>query len=144
MKKIMEHTQLPWETSSRHVFSSGFDGANICSMSSPRKSDFTEYIPLDIGDPDFNEAIANAAFIVQAVNSHDQLVAALEESLHLLERTPLERQGSSVEIRISKTVAKARAALNASEIKAVKDNLLKNELLRRTPHHENNTKIRGI
>ncbi len=74
----MEHTPIPWERDATHIFTTGEPGANVCSVSSPRKSDFVEYTRLEIGDPDFNEAMANAAFIVQAVNNHDELVAFIE------------------------------------------------------------------
>lgn len=66
------HTATPWKIYTALVGDNapviGADGKAICGMNS------AEYlIPAE-------EKIANAAFIVRAVNSHDALVGALEEA----------------------------------------------------------------
>ena len=53
-----------------------------------------------------------AAEIVQAVNSHDELVAALSGNLNLLRGLPLSKQGSTIELRIAKAIEKTREAIS--------------------------------
>ncbi len=107
----MEHTPIPWERDATHIFTTGEPGANVCSVSSPRKSDFVEYTRLEIGDPDFNEAMANAAFIVQAVNSHKALLKGLNDNIQTLRTLPLHPQGSTAELRIAKAINNTRVII---------------------------------
>ena len=108
----MEHTPTPWERSSGAIFSEGKDGANICFISSPRKSHLVEYVRLEINDPDFSEAMANAAFIVQAVNSHDELLDMLEKAVDFIKHEPFQRQGSDREIVLARLTMKIQAAIH--------------------------------
>ncbi len=79
------HTPAPWERSHTHIFVGGEEGANVCTVGSPLASKFAEHRELRIGDPDFDESIANAEFIVRAVNCHDTLLAALANTTFWLE-----------------------------------------------------------
>lgn len=69
----MKHTPGSLEQNSSHLFIvqgiAGKDGANICTVSSPRASDIVEYMPLEFDDPDFEEAIANAKHLVACWNA---------------------------------------------------------------------------
>ena len=105
----MEHTSTPWLRNSQHIFSAGENGANICSISSPRKSAEVEYIQLKIDDYDFHEAITNAAFIVRAVNSHDELVTALEIALDVLKRIEHPNHWGAMK---NKAIRASRAAID--------------------------------
>lgn len=69
------HTQAtarPWETDSIAVRSAALNGHQIalCEISGRARG-----LPYD---QTYDEAIANAALIVKAVNSHEALIAALE------------------------------------------------------------------
>lgn len=50
----------------KHIYVDGESGANIATISSPRKSFIVKYVELDLNDPDFNEACANAKLISAA------------------------------------------------------------------------------
>lgn len=77
----VEATTRPWETYADLIFSS--EGrAVIAAICEPHGSKFCEYKKLEIGSPDFKEAMANAALIVKAVNSHQALVDALTPFAH--------------------------------------------------------------
>ena len=65
-----QHTLVPWSIGKRRWITSGdLDIARIHSVSK-------------IGE---NEAVANADFIIQACNSHDALLEALEEVVNDIE-----------------------------------------------------------
>lgn len=74
---MAEHTPTPWFERACHVYARGPNGANICTMSEPRASTTVGYTEVEIGSRDLEEAHENAAFIVRAVNSHAELIAAL-------------------------------------------------------------------
>ena len=64
----MKHTPLPWAINQwRNITDTESNMISVCGVSMP-----TARVPDD------HIGYANAAFIVQAVNSHDDLVAALE------------------------------------------------------------------
>ena len=73
-----KHTPTPWSQMGTHIYSSGKSGGNICSMSEPRATTTVEYAPPEYGSKDADEMWANAALIVRAVNTHADLVRALE------------------------------------------------------------------
>jgi hypothetical protein len=64
-KEVTRHTPGPWKFFDSGLIQSVEPCANLA------ETDIDTWIPK-------SERLANAAFIVKAVNSHDQLVAALE------------------------------------------------------------------
>jgi hypothetical protein len=76
---VADHTPTPWHTgSTNHTeLVMGFRDNIECVIS---ESDPELDMPMD-------EAAANAAFIVKAVNSHDALVKALRKALNYIENT---------------------------------------------------------
>lgn len=80
------HTQGVAEVvGATHVVIFGEHGGNICTVSSPHKSSAIDYVPVSIGDPDFKEACANAKRIQTAWNCHDNLLAAIEGAMRIVD-----------------------------------------------------------
>ena len=124
----MKHTPGLLEQNASHIFTAGKGGANICTVSSPRASDLVEYVCLDFGDPDFEEAIANAKHIVACWNACERMadpeseiaklrqdkahqLEALEQAQTELSRLYLysdERPSDRVRGIIQATIAKAK------------------------------------
>ncbi len=75
----MEHTPPPWKVEGATLIWAPDAVANIAQVSELRKDDTVRFTPPSISSPDFHEIVANAAFIVRAVNNHDALLSALEE-----------------------------------------------------------------
>ena len=77
----MTHTPTPWKiTGATLVYSNGSEtGGTVCVCGEPRETTVVEYRRTEPWKPGFEEAAANAAFIVKAVNSHEALVEALRE-----------------------------------------------------------------
>jgi hypothetical protein len=75
----MTHTPTPW-VALPTAFNEGF---TISAQPSPVLRGFTKQIAF-VGDKADEETKANAAFIVKAVNAHDELVAALKGCLDAL------------------------------------------------------------
>ena len=72
-----QHTPLPWRVN--------HDGSDACLIEGPRTPvpHHHVYVARAKGGPGRDEmAEANAAFIVKAVNSHDDLLEALKEVTH--------------------------------------------------------------
>jgi hypothetical protein len=84
MSDLSKATRRPWRRDGRIVWKSGDGNANVCAVGEPHKGDFVGYMELAIGSPDADEAFANAALIVMAVNLHDDLIVALRSTLSLL------------------------------------------------------------
>jgi hypothetical protein len=76
----MPHTPGPWTQAGAQIAAFGEAAANICTVSSPRSSAWVGAAPVEVGDPDFDEAYANARLIAAA----PALLAALKE-LHRLD-----------------------------------------------------------
>lgn len=75
-----KHTPLPWRAEYGGGYGKGAIKANRPYPPVQVLSDFTVaqcHLPLTAGAYDFAECEANARFIVQAVNAHDALLAAL-------------------------------------------------------------------
>jgi hypothetical protein len=104
---MAQPTPTPWETDGRAVRSSGPCGRQLCIFSASVNGR-----PFD---ETYDEAAANAAFTVRAVNSHDQLLAALKEAKSMLRVVSLDEEGD-YEYRNSwrKGVAKIDAAIAAA------------------------------
>ena len=106
---MAEHTPVPWEHGSRgnarFVVYGGkaVHGKAICVMRSTQ-ADPPDH-PLNL------EADANAEFIVQACNAHDELLAALERQCALLEAMALVPNANHVKRDIGVMLTAARAAL---------------------------------
>ncbi len=66
---MANHTPLPWKMLATMIFSEGH--GNICELSEiTLASELIEHVKLDPGSPNWNEAIANGQFIVQACNAY--------------------------------------------------------------------------
>lgn len=63
----MKHTPTPWQSNHDDILAS---------------DDPCDVVAVVVERDDFDETLANAEFIVRAVNSHDKLVKALEECKH--------------------------------------------------------------
>lgn len=96
-----KHTPTPW-------YLADDDDCRICC---PEEDVCTADTHRDEYSPDEDEAIANAAFIVRAVNSHDALVEALQslldETLNCVDDGTLPRDA----VDNNAGVKKARTAL---------------------------------
>lgn len=94
------HSPLPWEVPDGGIRPAIFaeDGSHVASMS-------------DTGD----EAEANAALIVRAVNAHDELVAALRDLTNAYPESDDDNSEANLWARygseFASAVSKARAAL---------------------------------
>lgn len=79
MVDISKATARPWEQSGVMIWSPS-GKANVAAMSEPRPpdSDAIGYYPVGWGKG-FNEAAANAALIVTAVNERDALIAERDQ-----------------------------------------------------------------
>lgn len=63
----MTHTPGPWLIAgATHIYASGKNGANVCSISEPRATTEVRYTPLALGSNDREEAYANARLIAAA------------------------------------------------------------------------------
>lgn len=69
---MTEHTPTPWNASNQYLY------GGLLESPLPIASGKKEWAT-DTGGPCHQEAVANAAFIVKAVNNHEALVKALEE-----------------------------------------------------------------
>lgn len=73
---MSKHTPAPWEQYGRQIFAPGINmvyapavnRANICELSEPRASKLVEHMPLELGSPDRDEALANGNLIAEAPN----------------------------------------------------------------------------
>jgi len=69
---ISSATPRPWHQYGNMIWGgSGDNSANICALSEPRAARYVEFTHLRIDSPDYEEAKANAALIVEAVNAFD-------------------------------------------------------------------------
>lgn len=75
---MAEHTQTPWECDGIDIRSKGLVGRQIalCEISVRGRP----------YDETYDEALANAAFIVKACNAHETLVKRLEQIARAAER----------------------------------------------------------
>ncbi len=96
-----------------HLAIFGEHGANICTVTSPRQSASAEYTKLELGDPDFHEACANAAFLRTAWNCHDELLAACEQALANLKDRGAEDGETGDQLRDAIAKAKGTNGCNA-------------------------------
>ena len=71
----MEHTPIPWEI---HAWADDHNSVRICQPDHSTERGCLPVAEAEILGRDREEAEANAAFIVRAVNNHTQLLAALE------------------------------------------------------------------
>lgn len=78
----MAHTPLPWTaitpTLICHV---GEDAAAVAIVADPEAATTSDFKRADLFSPRFDEACANSALIVKAVNCHQELVDALKALL---------------------------------------------------------------
>ena len=92
MGHINMATPRPWRRDGKYVWKGGEGNANVCACGEPHKGDFIGYTELALGSPDAEEAHANAALIVRAVNAHNELIEALTLALGtLVDRAPEEQ-----------------------------------------------------
>lgn len=99
-------TPRPWKQNGSVIWGGkGETAANICAISEPRATRYVQYTELSIGSKDGDEAWANAALIVRAVNAHDELVAALRK-IAALDR----HSGASLRSRAASEIARAALA----------------------------------
>lgn len=71
------HTPLPWKVIEHSTFVHSVFG-NVCACGDPHASGYVGYTEPDIGSQYLGEAVANAALIVRAVNSHADMLAQLK------------------------------------------------------------------
>lgn len=103
---VSEHTPTPWQTKEGHSVVSILSDTGIRIAT----TDGTPYYK-SVGELDK----ANAAFIVKAVNSHDDLVAALQ-ALRMTEESIVSSQGNTITLRIPlAAIQQAAAALRKAE-----------------------------
>ncbi len=74
----MEHTPIPWEI---HAWADGHNSVRICQPDHSTERGCLPVAEAEILGRDREEAEANAAFIVRAVNNHAKLLKALEALL---------------------------------------------------------------
>lgn len=79
-----EHTKTPWHALNQHIFAG--------NASVPIASGHQIYAT-DRGGALYEQAKANAAFIVEACNSHDALVKALTSARAAIASLPMEALG---------------------------------------------------
>lgn len=109
----MSATPRPWLRAGKYVWKSGKKNANVCACGEPHKGDFVDYTELSISSPDFEEAQANAALIVRAVNAHDDLVETLRDIEGMIAGCPDVPQNPDSLVQM--VLAHARAALAKAE-----------------------------
>jgi len=90
-----KHTPTPWAAGGSVIEREGETIAQAFRMTG---------CPID-------QPVVNAAFIVRAVNSHDQLVAALREAIEIIQA--IDQTDNTCDARID--VSEFRAALAAAE-----------------------------
>lgn len=101
-----EHTPTPWTSSHQYLYA----GDRTLPVASGQQDWAT-----DPGGPNYQEACANAAFIVEAVNSHAALVKALEEIARQHktdEMCEAEVDGADFENAYDIIIGRARAAIS--------------------------------
>lgn len=74
-------SQGTWLMSANHVYTTGENGANVCTVGSPRHSNFVGYDELKLNDRHFSEAISNVRLIVWLQNNAAKLIEAAEKTL---------------------------------------------------------------
>jgi len=115
------HTETPWEQMGGMIWSPAAR-ANICRMSELRATDLVQFTEPEIGSPTMPEIYANAAFIVRAVNCHDELVAALRAIANVAGNLPDEqlssRTGPNDAVARGLQLVQARAIARAALAKA--------------------------
>ncbi len=77
-------TARPWITYGDLIYSQE-GAATICAISAPRGGDVIKYVELGYGTAESKEAYANAALIVEAVNSFDAAMRLAEAAETLIE-----------------------------------------------------------
>ena len=110
------HTPTPWKVQSVEEKHHGYDGWNTFAV----RDEKTNGCIAMVGEVDrqFDEANeANAAFIITACNSHDELLAELKLALRYLEHPdvqaiPFAMRSSTVVDRIHRTIAKLEEDLS--------------------------------
>jgi len=100
-------TARPWMGRAEHIHSRS---GNVCSVSSPRASTIVGYHEVKLGADDAEEAWANAALIVAAVNALPDLIAALR-ALPLLSALPIGCEGSGSSLRPTEEVVRPPAPM---------------------------------
>ena len=85
---MSEPTKTPWEICGASIIWSPSGKATVAAVSEPRGANTVQYVPLELGSPDFEEACANAAHIVRCVNSFEGLVTALKHAMDLIKDQP--------------------------------------------------------
>ena len=74
---MADHIPLPWKMFATNIFSEGH--GNICELSEVRPaSGLIEHVKLDIGSPNWEEAIANGQFIVRVCNAYPKMLEACQ------------------------------------------------------------------
>lgn len=106
-----KHSLLPWKISGATIIWSPSGKATVAEVSEPRGCDTVRFMELVRGSKDFDEACANAEFIVKACNAHDDLLSALERARGCMGRlakgTP-ERALAETFAEIDAAIAKAK------------------------------------
>lgn len=65
-------TPRPWETiGATRIWKTGRPGGAVCIIANPECRSSSDFQEVDPGDDRWDEAMANAALIVAAVNAHD-------------------------------------------------------------------------
>lgn len=77
------HTPTPWQNGEHSVYVWSKDG-NVCACGHPTASPQVRYTEAGCGDG-LHAAVDNARHIVRCVNSHDDLLAALQKCVAELE-----------------------------------------------------------
>lgn len=116
-REIVEHTKVPWHLGdglSDYSASIDIRGDKVWIGTVHGDHSTAESRPTS-GFPSNDEGIANAAFIVQAVNAHDALVEALELSIEVMQYTAA-YSGRSKDQRASVAVARIDIAQDALKL----------------------------
>jgi hypothetical protein len=106
----MKHTPTPWHvTDQSEIEGINIDGLELKSLATMSKSGNITYVHGEMLDSD------DAAFIVQACNSHDALVAALETLIRmqvkghdLIDRMQFSDEGRAISAQVLGALARAR------------------------------------
>lgn len=110
---MTQHTPTPWGLRGpSEIVKYGDEWACIAIIATPRpNSNHPEFPaqPLSIGDKRFDEACANAEFIVRAANAHDALVSVCERLIDAVDILCADEPG--LVDAWGGTVSDARAAL---------------------------------
>ena len=78
---MADHTQTPWDIQNKgHVY----DRSGRVEVVKGINPDGSKLLPRIVRMPDLsNESYANARFIVQAVNAHDELLGLCEQAIRI-------------------------------------------------------------